>query len=99
MNLQLLAIQDQESSRPERVKPVDFFKRCPACGFKDLIDVGPDVLCGRCDWDSIAWDVARGGMADLRGAHREFGFEAQIHESEIEDFATDPTGINQEQGA
>lgn len=72
MKLQLIPRPTQE--RKKRVKPVDHFQKCPACGCKELIDVKPDVLCSRCDWDSTAWDVSRGGMDNLYSAAKEFGF-------------------------
>ncbi len=50
------------------MQPVDHFKKCPKCGDSELIKVGPDVLCSLCDWDSLAWDVSRGGMDDLNAA-------------------------------
>ena len=73
MTLKLIATQTRSRKAP-RVKPVDHFKKCPACGCKQLIDVSPDVLCSSCDWDSIAWDVSRGGMNNPIAAAREFGF-------------------------
>lgn len=63
---------------PSRLKPVDHFKKCPACGGDDLIEVNPDVLCSRCDWASMAWDVSRGGMDSLMVAAREFGFPIAV---------------------
>ena len=73
MKLQPIASQTSERSKP-RMKPVDHFQKCPACGCKELIDVKPDVLCSVCDWDSAAWDVGRGGMDNLFTAAKEFGF-------------------------
>ncbi|MFZ4402496.1 MAG: hypothetical protein ACOYOK_00200 [Pseudobdellovibrionaceae bacterium] len=55
----------------KRTKPVDYFKKCPKCGDCDLIHFIPDVLCSSCDWDSLAWDVSRGGMDDLNQAAKE----------------------------
>ena len=69
MKLSLIQGCDQPASRPK--KPIDHFKCCPRCGDKDLINVNPDIVCSRCDWDSTAWHVAQGGMDDLRGAERE----------------------------
>lgn len=73
MKLQLICTASQER-RKKRVKPVDHFEKCPACGCADLIDVSPDVVCSRCDWLSAAWDVERGGMDNPIIAAREFGF-------------------------
>jgi len=73
MKLQLIGCPTQEKKK-SRSKPVDHFKKCPACGCNDLIEVTPDVLCSRCDWDSTAWDVSRGGMDNLYSAAKEFGF-------------------------
>lgn len=67
-----------------RTKPVDHFKKCPACGCDDLIDVRPDVLCTRCDWASMEWDVSRGGMDNLVAAAKEFGFSTLTSVSTIE---------------
>jgi hypothetical protein len=71
MKLELIA---SGTEKRKRVKPVDHFKKCPACGCKELIDVSPDVLCASCDWDSTLWDVCRGGMESPAAAAREFGF-------------------------
>jgi hypothetical protein len=68
--------------KPKRVKPIDHFSHCPACGCAELIDAGPDVLCLECDWDSTLWDVGRGGMNNLRLAAREFGFSAPLKNPE-----------------
>ena len=35
-------------------KPVDSFLHCPYCDCKDLIPLDEDVMCSRCDWNSIA---------------------------------------------
>jgi hypothetical protein len=72
--MKLLLIPSPVQERKKRVKPVDHFQKCPACGCKELIDVKPDVLCSLCDWDSTAWDVSRGGMDNLHSAAKEFGF-------------------------
>ena len=75
MKLQLLSQVQTFETKKKRVTPVEHFKKCPACGCKDLIDLRPDVLCSSCDWDSTAWDVSRGGMDNLIGAAKEFGFQ------------------------
>ena len=66
-----LKTQTITESKAKRTKPVDFFKKCPKCGDKDLIHLDPDVLCTSCDWDSLLWDVSRGSMNDLEQAARE----------------------------
>lgn len=73
MKLQLVCAPSQER-RKKRVKAIDHFKKCPACGCTSLIDVSPDVVCSRCDWLSAAWDVQRGGMDNPIAAAKEFGF-------------------------
>lgn len=37
---------------PKVARPCDVFKRCPACK-AELLIVDSDVLCSRCDWNSI----------------------------------------------
>ena len=92
MKLRLIASQTTVSKEP-RVKPVDHFKKCPACGCKELIEVNPDVLCSRCDWDSTAWDVSRGGVDNLFSAAKEFGFP--VMQSITGDQSPKPIEINQ----
>ncbi len=72
MELRLIATQTILKEDP-RLKPVDHFQKCPACGCKELIHVSPDVVCSHCDWDSTAWDVSRGGMDNVFTAAHEFG--------------------------
>ena len=71
MKLQLITAGERNEPR---VKPVNHFQKCPACGCKELINVKPDVLCSTCEWDSTTWDVSRGGMDNLFTASKEFGF-------------------------
>lgn len=49
-------------------KAVDHFQRCPLCGDSDLIQVSPEVVCSKCDWNSCQWSVSRGCMDNLFGA-------------------------------
>lgn len=60
------------AQKRKRVRPTEAFTACPGCGDKNLIPVGPDVLCSRCDWNSCLWDIQRGGMNNLEAAAREF---------------------------
>src|ERR1700739_4650418 len=69
MKLELICTPNQVSERPK--KPIDHFKKCPACG-GELIPLDPDVLCSKCSWDSAAWHVSNGGMDDIFRAAREF---------------------------
>lgn len=68
----LLEPNNKQTKSKKRTRPVDHFKKCPKCGDSELIQMGPDVLCSACDWDSLAWDVSRGGMDDLGAAAVEF---------------------------
>lgn len=70
MKMELRTIEGIEKTA-KRTKPVDYFKKCPKCGDRDLIHLNPDVLCSSCDWDSLAWDVSRGAMDDLDQAAKE----------------------------
>ena len=56
--------------KKKRIKPVDYFKRCPKCNC-ELIVIDPDVLCSTCDWDSTLWDVSRGAMDNMITASKE----------------------------
>ncbi|MGE0633881.1 MAG: hypothetical protein AB7O96_15810 [Pseudobdellovibrionaceae bacterium] len=47
---------------------IEHFKKCPACGEKNLIECNPEVICSRCDWTSCAWSVSRGAMDNLFSA-------------------------------
>jgi hypothetical protein len=47
---------------------VEHFKKCPACGDTCLIEVKPEVLCSKCDWNSIIWSVSRGSMDNIFAA-------------------------------
>ena len=79
MKLALVHGFDQTANRPKT--PIDHFKKCPACGDKELIQIDPDVVCSSCNWDSTAWHVSAGGMDDLKAAAREF--EAGARRSKI----------------
>ena len=68
----LLQTNNQQTRSKKRTRPVDHFKKCPKCGDSELIKMGPDVLCSSCDWDSLVWDVSRGGMDDLNAASMEY---------------------------
>lgn len=70
MKLELVQYDDEPKRRPK--KPIDHFNKCPACGDKDLIPLDPDVLCSKCDWNSLVWHVSAGGMDDMKSAMREF---------------------------
>ncbi len=70
MKMELRTIEVVEKTA-KRTKPVDYFKKCPKCGDRDLIHLNPDILCSSCDWDSLAWDVSRGAMDDLNQAAKE----------------------------
>lgn len=70
MKLELRTKEGLEKTA-KRTKPVDYFKKCPNCGGRNLIHLNPDVLCSSCDWDSLAWDVSRGAMDDLDQAVKE----------------------------
>lgn len=70
MKMKLRTIEGLEKTAT-RTNPVDYFKKCPSCGERDLIHLNPDVLCSSCDWDSLAWDVSRGAMDDLNRAAKE----------------------------
>ena len=49
--------------------PTKSFKKCPACGCKELLPVGVDVLCGACDWGSMQSHVDSGGMDNIFSAY------------------------------
>lgn len=68
----LLELNNKQTGLKKRTRPVDHFNKCPKCGDSELIQMGPDVLCSSCDWDSLAWDVSRGAMDDLGAAAMEF---------------------------
>ncbi len=36
------------------------FKRCPVCGNSDLLSVENELICFKCEWNSIASSVASG---------------------------------------
>ena len=75
MKLQLLAIQTQEKPK----NATAHFKKCPACGNKNLIELEPEVLCGSCDWTSCSWSVSRGAMDNLHAAAaQEMRIDAKI---------------------
>lgn len=70
MKMQLRTIERLDK-KAKRIKPVDYFRKCPKCASPDLIHLHPDVLCSSCDWDSLAWDVSQGAMDDLVQAAKE----------------------------
>lgn len=78
MKIELLTKTEQITVK-RRTRPVDYFKKCPKCGEKELIHVEADLLCTSCDWDSLAWDVSRGAMDDLQSAAKEL-FTSQAKE-------------------
>ena len=69
MKLALVCL-NEPVKRPK--KPIDHFKKCPACGDQDLILLNPDVLCSKCSWDSTSWHVSTGAMDNLQVAVNEF---------------------------
>jgi len=69
MKLEMICTTEQVIKRPK--KPIEHFKKCPACG-DALIPVDPDVICSTCSWDSTAWHVSTGAMDNLGAAAREF---------------------------
>lgn len=94
MKLQLISGSAQDRKKA-RVKPVDHFQKCPACGSKDLIEVRPDVLCSGCDWNSTLWDVSQGAMDNLFIAAKEFGFPVMNAVQGAESARPIPMQINQ----
>lgn len=42
--------------------PRDVFTQCIACGCKELLYVDRDVICMKCDWNSLKADVEAGGF-------------------------------------
>jgi hypothetical protein len=87
MKLSLMNLDTHfEPAMSTRKKAVDHFKKCPSCGNKELHEVGPDLICFDCCWDSTAWDVSQGGMDYLFVAAKEFGlksFEVKPQEPSI----------------
>lgn len=43
-------------------RPCDVYKRCPICKTDKIFTVDVEVICLKCNWDSIATHVAMGGM-------------------------------------
>lgn len=43
------------------------FKKCKACGSKNLFQIDYDFYCSDCEWDSIAIDVSSGNFAKRIG--------------------------------
>jgi hypothetical protein len=40
-------------NQPAIRRPVEVFKRCPACESDRLIPIADDAMCADCDWDSV----------------------------------------------
>ncbi len=41
------------TEKPKVKRPCDVFNKCPACECANLISVDSDLICSRCDWNSI----------------------------------------------
>lgn len=68
MNL-LLSLQTTQNQK--KLKTPKQYKCCPACGSKQLISVGPEVLCGSCDWETTLRSVQSGQMDQIFKACKE----------------------------
>ena len=95
MEMKLCALEEPKTAK-KRTRPVDYFKKCPKCGEKELIKLDPDVLCSSCDWDSLAWDVSRGAMDNITQAAKEaFVFSKPTPEPKKENPPTNSKNNNQ----
>ncbi len=52
-------------------EPAKKWTCCPACGSKELISVGPETLCGKCDWETTLISVQKGKMDQIITACKE----------------------------
>lgn len=66
MNLMLMNVQIQITKKIQKK-----FTCCPACGSKELIAVGPEVLCSSCDWETTLQSVQSGNMDQIFKACKE----------------------------
>lgn len=94
-----LTMAPAATQKRKRVRPTEAFKACPGCGDKNLIAVGPDVLCSRCDWNSCLWDIQRGGMNNLEAAAREFFGDSKAAKTTGQTTSAEPKTKTEKLGA